>query len=260
MILKMLTPIWKTKTVTAKRVRNRVAAVLDYAAAAKYRTGTNPARWEGHLEHLLPQPEKIARVTHHAAIPYAVLSQFMVDLRKCEGVIARALEFTVLTAARTGEVVGATWDEIDFDARTWTIPAERMKAGKEHRVPLSDAAIKLLSGLYREQDNSCLFIGTRPGSRVSNGMYRLLRQLRSDATIHGFRSTFSTWAHETTSYPGLVIEQSLAHTVGSAVERAYRRGDLFDKRRKLMDAWAKYCASPSRRVTSGEVVQLRGRR
>jgi integrase len=253
MILKVLAPIWKTKTVTAKRVRRRVAAVLDFAAAAKYRSGSNPARWEGNLAHLLPAPERIATVKHYSALHYGELPAFMAELRRAEGVVARAIEFTIYCAARTSEVIRSTWDEVDFEAKTWTLPPERMKSNKEHRVPLSDAALTLLGGLYREEGNPYLFIGPRSGSRLSDmAMYRTLVTIRPGATTHGFRSTFSTWAHETTSYPSIVIEQCLAHAVGTAVERAYRRGDLFDKRRKLMTAWAGFIARAS--AKAGDTV------
>jgi integrase len=254
LVLAVLRPIWKDKTVTAKRVRRRVAAVLDFAAAAKYRTGSNPARWEGHLEYLLPQPEKIVAVKHHEAVPHSEIAAFMTALRAAPGVAARALEFCILTAARTNEVIGAQWSEVDLDNRVWTIPAERMKAAREHRVPLAPRAVELLSALPGEKDNKFVFIGPRPGTSISNmAMYRTMRRLNQQATVHGFRSTFSTWAHEATAYPAHVIEQSLAHTVGSAVERAYRRSDLFDKRRKLMEAWAKHCLA----APVGEVVALR---
>jgi integrase len=254
-ILKILSPIWAEKTVTAKRTRNRIAAVLDFAAAAKYRTGTNPARWEGHLEHLLAAPDKIAPRQHHPALPYTEVASFVAQIRAVEGTAARALEFLILTAARTGEVVGAVWDEIDFDAKTWTVPAARMKGRREHRVPLSDRAVDLLRALPREAGNSFVFIGNTAGSSITgNGMYYALRALRSGVVVHGFRSTFRTWADEQTSYPHHVVEQALAHSVGSAVERAYRRGDLFEKRQKLMQAWAKYCSTP---VKAGEVVPLR---
>jgi len=255
LVLKVLTPIWKEKMPTARRVRNRIASVLDFAAAAKYRSGSNPARWEGHLEFLLPKPDKI--VKHLAALPHSEMNRFMSSLRvlpRTAGAVA--LEFTILTAARTGETIGATWDEIDFEARTWTIPAERMKAKEEHRVPLSPAATELLKSLPREAGNPYIFVGER-GSHINGmSMFRVLRQLRSDVTVHGFRSTFSTWAHENTAFQPLVIEQALAHTVGSAVERAYRRSDLFTKRAKLMAAWAAHC---SRATVPSAVIPIRGR-
>jgi integrase len=259
LMLKVLKPIWKDKTVTAKRVRNRIAAILDFAAAAKYRSGTNPARWEGNLEFLLPKPDKIATVKHLAALPYAEMNRFMTALRalpRMAGTVA--LEFTILTAARTGEVIGATWNEIDFETRTWTIPAQRMKARTEHRVPLTPAVVELLKSLPREEGNPFVFVGERGGHINAMTALRALRQLRDDITTHGFRSTFSTWASEMTSFPPHVIELSLAHAVGNAVLRAYRRTDLFEKRRKLMAAWAAHCEAP---VAAGGVVPIRsGRR
>jgi integrase len=257
LVLKVLTPIWKEKTVTAKRVRNRIASVLDFAAAAKYRIGTNPARWEGHLEFLLPKPDKIATVKHLAALPHPEIGAFMAALRALPRSPSRAaLEFTILTAARTGETVGARWEEIDFESRTWTVPAKRMKIGKEHRVPLSPAALALLKNLPREEGNPFLFIGSSRSHIHNIAMHRLLRRLRADVTVHGFRSTFSTWASEATAFPPLVIEMSLSHSVGSAVERAYRRTDLFEKRRKLMESWAKHCEAP---VAVGAVIPIRKR-
>lgn len=244
-VLKVLTPIWKTKTVTASRVRNRIAAVLDFAAAAGYRKGTNPARWEGHLEFLLGAPEKLARAKHHAALPYPEIATFLAELRAVDGVPARALDILILTATRTGEVLRARWDEIDFKTKTWTIPAARMKNKVEHRVPLSDRVLEILQALPPKDGNDFVFIGPRgAGTSISTvALLRCLRRLRSDATVHGFRSSFSTWAHETTGHANHTIEQSLAHTVGTAVERAYRRGDLFAKRARLMADWARYCAT-----------------
>jgi integrase len=254
-VLRVLKPIWRDKTSTAGRMRARIEAVLDYATAAKYRSGDNPARWEI-LKHLLARPERIKRTEHLPALPYAALPQFMARLRDINGVDVRALEFCILTAARSREVIGATWSEIDFVAAVWTIPASRMKARKEHRVPLSSAALALLKECYTEDDNGFIFIGARSGRSIGHvQMLRALRGLEDTATVHGFRSTFSDWAHETTSYPNHVIELALAHAVGSGVERAYRRGDLFDKRRKLMEAWGRYCATPT---AASEVVPLRG--
>jgi len=257
LVLKVLNAnnFWKEKNATARRVRNRIASVLDFAAASGYRTGTNPARWEGHLEHLLAKPDKI--VKHLAALPYAEMSEFMAALRALpRSGAGMALEFCILTAARTGEVIGATWDEIDLEARAWTIPAERMKAKEEHRVPLSPATVALLRSLPREEGNPHIFPGARSGSSNIMSMIRVLRRLRSDVTVHGFRSTFSDWAHENTSYPPLVIEQALSHSVGTTVQRAYRRGDLFEKRRKLMESWAKHCEA---RVAAGAVIPIRRR-
>jgi integrase len=246
-VLKALEPVWRRIPDTASRTRGRVENVLSWAIANKYREGPNPARWADNLEHLLPAVTQIkARATnHHAALPYAELPAFMSELRTREGISARALEFTILTAARTGEVTGARWDEIDLRARVWTVPADRIKGGREHRVPLSDAAIALLDGLPRERGNEFVFIGRRAGEGLGHvALGGVLKRMgRTDITPHGFRSTFSDWAHETTAFPNHVIEQALAHTVGNAVERAYRRGDLFDKRRKLMDAWSQYCTA-----------------
>jgi integrase len=257
LVLRVLTPIWKEKMPTARRVRNRIASVLDFASAAGYRTGGNPARWEGHLEFLLPKPDKI--VKHLAALPHLEMSSFMSSLRALPRTAASAaLEFTILTAARTSETIGATWDEIDLEAHTcWTLPAERMKVRQEHRVPLSNAAIALLKSLPREAGNPHIFVGERGDHINGMSMFRVLRQLRDDVTVHGFRASFSTWANESTNFQPLVIEQCLSHNVGSAVERAYRRSDLFDKRRKLMEAWAKHCeAAP---LTAGAVIPIRGR-
>jgi integrase len=251
-ILSVLRPIWATKTITAKRVRNRIASVLDFAAAAKYRTGTNPARWEGHLEHLLAAPDKIAAVNHLAALPYTEIAAFLSELRELPGVPARALEFAILTAARTNEVIGARWSEIENS--TWIISAARMKSEREHRVPLSTRALNLLSALPREGE--FIFVGPKAGTAIGAlAMLRVLRRLRSDVTVHGFRSTFRDWAAEQTAFANHVVEMALAHAIGDKVEAAYRRGDLLDRRRQLMEQWASYCAQPQR---AGEVVSLRG--
>jgi len=256
MVLSVLKPIWHTKTTTAKRLRHRIEAILDYAIAAKFRSGDNPARWAV-LQHLLARPDKIAWTQHLPALPYAALPAFMSRLRDMNGVDARALEFTILTAARSREVIGARWAEIDFKSALWTVPAARMKSRKEHRVPLSAQALGLLKECYSEDNNAFIFIGARSGRSIGHvQMLRALRELDPTATVHGFRSTFSDWAHETTSYPNHVIESALAHAVGSSVERAYRRGDLFDKRRKLMESWAKHCEAP---VAAGAVIPIRGR-
>jgi len=203
---------------------------------------------------VLPAPGKVAKPEHHAALPYAELPAFMATLTGCEGVAARALEFTILTAARTGETVGAKWHAISLREKLWTIPAGRMKASKEHRVPLSDRAVALLRALPTEGD--FVFVGQRPGTHIGDlAMFRALKRLR-DVSIHGFRSTFSDWAHECTAHSSHTIELSLAHSVGNQVEKAYRRGDMFEKRRKLMEAWARFATS---RPAAGEVVPLRGR-
>jgi len=253
LVMKAVEPIWATKPETASRVRGRIESVLDWAKAREYRQGENPARWKGHLDNLLPAPSKAKRAArrttgrgeHHAALPYGEMAGFMVALRQQEGVAARALEFAILTATRTSEVLGATWSEIDLQGRMWAIPGSRMKAGKEHRVPLSDAALALLAGLPRRGDY--VFPGAREGSPLSNmALLMTLRRMgRGELTAHGFRSTFSDWCAERTAYPGEVREMALAHTVSDKVEAAYRRGDLFEKRRQLAEAWARFCAQPA---------------
>jgi integrase len=255
LVTKAIEPIWAEKPETASRVRGRIEAILDWATARGYRQGENPARWRGHLDKLLPKKTKVRRVEHHAALPYVEIGAFMAELRQQEGVAARALEFAILTAARTGEVIGARWDEFDLAERLWTVPAERMKAGKEHRVPLSDAALGILDELAKVRHGDFVFLGGRAGRPISNmAMLMLLRRMgRDDLTIHGFRSTFRDWAAERTGFPAEVAEMALAHTVTDAAERAYRRGDLFQKRRQLMDAWAKFCAGPA---TGGKVVSF----
>jgi integrase len=235
LVMKVLEPIWQVKTETASRVRGRIEAILDWATARGYRQGENPARWRGHLENLLPARSKVRRVERYSALPYPEIADFMAELRQCEGVAARALEFTILTAARTGEVIGARWSEIALEARLWTIPGSRMKAGREHRVPLSEPAMAVLLGLRRE--------GDRPFPISNMAMNMLLRRMgRGDLTVHGMRSTFSDWCAEQTNTPSEVREMALAHVVGDKVEAAYRRGDLFEKRRALAEAWAGYCS------------------
>jgi integrase len=226
-------------------VRGRIESVLDWATARGYRTGENPARWRGHLENLLPKKTKVRAVEHHAALPYPEIADFIAALREQAGVAARALEFAILTAARTGEVIGAQWDEINVADRLWTIPAARMKAGKEHRVPLSGAALAILETMPRSGDY--MFAGARAGRPLSNmALLMTLRRMgHGELTAHGFRSTFSDWCAERTAFPAEVREMALAHAVGDKVEAAYRRGDLFDKRRQLADAWAKFCAQPA---------------
>jgi integrase len=244
-VLRVIQPIWTTKTETASRVRQRIEAVLDWATVSGHRPkGDNPARWRGHLDHVLPAPGAIAKVKHHAALPWGEVAAFMADLRGREGVAARALEFAILTAARTNEVVGLRWPEIDFGAATWTIPAQRMKTDKEHRVPLSEAALALLRKLYTEDGNDLIFIGAQAGRGLGDRALAevLARMERSDITVHGFRSTFRDWAAEVSHHPNHVVEQALAHAIGNAVERAYRRGDLFQKRRVLMQEWAQFCS------------------
>lgn len=246
----ILSPIWMSKTETAKRLRGRIEAVLDWATVSGHREGLNPARWKGHLDAVLASPNKVAKKQHFAAMPYTDVPAFLVELRQREGIAARALEFTVLTAARSGEARGATWKEIDMDAGIWTIPADRMKAGKEHRVPLTDAAIAILRELPRLDDSpdSPVFFAPRGGQLSDMALTSVLRRMGKDVTTHGFRSSFRDWAADQTSFPREVAEQALAHTL-QGVEAAYRRSDLFEKRRKLMDAWASHCAPGDAKVT-----------
>jgi len=254
LVIKALEPIWQTKPETAGRVRGRIESILDGAAARGYRQGENPARWKGHLENLLPKKSKVRRVEHHAALPYAELPVFMAELAEQEGIAARALEFAILTAARTGEVIGATWSEINLAERLWTIPAERMKkSDREHRVPLSEAAIAVLAAMKAIRQSDFVFPGGRTGRPISNmAMLMTLRRMgRSDLTAHGFRSSFRDWAAERTGFPAEVAEMALAHTVSDKVEAAYRRGDLFQKRRQLADAWSRFLATP---IPAGRVL------
>lgn len=256
-VLKVLEPIWHKTPETATRLRGRIEAVLDWSKARGLRNGENPARWRGHLDHLLPAPAKFRKIKHYAALPWRELPEFMCELRAVQSISARALEFTILTAARTGETIGATSREIDPRAATWTIPAGRMKAGVEHRVPLTTAALAALDAVPRFEGNPHLFPGGRRGQGFSNmAMLKLLREMRPKMTTHGFRSSFRDWVAEMTSFPRELAEVALAHAVGNAVERAYQRGDLFEKRRKLMEAWADFCA---RGVTVAEVVPLHAR-
>jgi integrase len=258
-ILRILEPIWATKTETAKRLRGRIEMVLDYAAVKGYRSGENPARWRGHLENILASPQKIAPVEHHAALPHQDIGEFMAELRSQAGTGARALEFAILTAGRSGEVRGATWSEIDMNGAVWTIPGARMKAGKEHRVPLSNAALNVLRQMESERQGALVFPG-RTGKKPLSDMSLtavLKRMNRSDLTAHGFRSTFRDWAGETTAYAREIIEHALAHQLKDKAEAAYARGTLFDKRRRLMDDWAKACAT---KKTAAQVVTIGKRR
>ena len=242
LVLKALEPIWTEKPETASRLRGRIEAVLDWAKARGYREGENPARWRGHLDKLLPNRRKMKRVRNHPAMPYDELPAFMDALRVRESTSARALEFAIMTAGRTCEVIGATWPEIDLKAGVWTVRPDRMKAGKEHRVPLSERAVALLSALPREGE--FVFMGGRAGKPLSNmALLELMRGMRREFVPHGFRSTFRDWAAECTGYPSEVVEMALAHAIASKVEAAYRRGDLFEKRRQLMAEWSDYCLS-----------------
>lgn len=243
LVLKVLEPIWRTKTETASRVRGRIESVLDWATVRNLREGENPARWRGHLDKALPKPAKVRKVAHHAALPYDAMGDFMTVLRARAEVSARGLEFLILTAARTGEVIGAKWGEIDLEKGIWVIPAERMKARVEHRVPLSGATLSILKDIPKVSGSDYVFPGARQGRPVSNMVFlQLLKRMRyEDITAHGFRSTFRDWAAERTAYPREVAERALAHTTKDKTEAAYQRGDLFEKRRHLMEAWAAFC-------------------
>jgi integrase len=252
LVMKAIEPVWSTKPETAGRVRGRIERILDWAKVRGYRDGENPARWRGHLDHLLPARGKVRRVKHHAALPYSELPAFVAALRGRDAVAARALEFAILTAARTSEALGAKWSEVDLDARVWTIPAERMKAGREHRVPLSDRAIEIIRSMIARKQNDYIFYGDSRATLSNMSLLMLLRRMgRNDITTHGFRSTFRDWVEEQTDTPRAVAEMALSHAVGNAVEAAYRRGDLIEKRRVLMSKWAGYCTKP---VSATKVV------
>ena len=250
-ILGTLSPIWTSKNETAKRVQGRIENILDFAAAHQYRDALNPARWRGHLDKLLPKPSRVKRVRHHPAMPYEDVPAFMAELVKDRSISAQALRFLILTAGRTGEVLQATWSEIDLANAIWTVPAERMKARREHRVPLSDAAYSIVTGLPRVEGNPFLFPGTRSGAPLSNmALLQHMRGMgygvggdRGDYVPHGFRSSFRDWSGEVSSFPRDVAEMALAHVIQNKVEAAYRRGDLFQKRRAMMQEWAAYVGS-----------------
>lgn len=250
-VMRVLEPIWTGKTETAKRLRGRIEMVLDWATARGFRSGPNPARWRGHLDKLLAKPSKVHRITHHRALPIDAMADFMTRLGGAEGTGARALEFAILTAARSGEVRGATWKELDLKTRVWTISPERMKAAREHRTPLSEAAIAVLTALPPGQPEDYVFSAPQGGRLSDMTISAVLRRLDVDAVPHGFRSTFRDWAAERTHYPNEVAEMALAHVVGNKVEAAYRRGDLFEKRRALMEDWAAFCSGRRRRGDAG---------
>ena len=237
-VLGIIEPLWKLKPETASRVRGRIETILDAAKARGYREGENPARWRGHVEQILPARSRLTR-GHHKAMSYSDLPAFLTELHAKQAVAALALEFTLLTAARTGEVIGATWDEVDLNKAIWAIPAARMKAGREHRIPLSARAVEILQTVKPlSQDH--IFVGKK-GKMSSMAMAMLLRRMGQNVTVHGFRSAFRDWAAECTGYPHEVCEMALAHTIGNKAEAAYRRGDLFEKRRRLMIDWAVFC-------------------
>lgn len=242
-VLACLEPIWRVKNETASRVRGRIESVLDWATVRKYRTGDNPARWKGHLDKVLPAPTKVQKTEHHRAVPVDGMPAFMTDLRSRQGIAARALEFVVLTAARSGEVRGATWAEVDLDGAVWAIPAARMKAGKEHRVPLSQAALELLKAAPRMEGSELLFPGTQGQPLSDMSMTAVMRRMEVDAVPHGFRSTFRDWAGDRTAFPRDLAEAALAHVLDSKVEAAYRRSDALEKRREMMQAWEHFIAS-----------------
>ena len=255
LVMRVLEPLWSEKTETAARLRGRIEAVLAWATTRGYRRDENPARWRGHLETLLPKKSKVRRVKHHAALDYREIGSFMVELRQQEGIAARALEFAILTACRTGEVLGARWDEINLADRMWIVPPSRMKADREHRVPLSEPAIAILEQMQAIGEGDFVFPGGRAGRPPSPvAMLSVLKKMgRGEVVTHGFRSCFADWCTECTGFPAEAREMALAHAVGGKVEAAYRRGDLFQKRRDVMAAWAEFCGPPQ----SGNVVALR---
>lgn len=282
MVIKVLEPLWNDKTETASRLRGRIESILDWATTREYRKGENPARWRGHLENLLPKRSKVQRIKHQPALPYDQIGDFMAALDKQGGTAAQALAFTILTATRTDEVIKARWDEIDLAKGVWVLPPSRTKAEREHRVTLSKAAIDILKKLKAHQDDvtpqnisnkiQWVFSGLKPNSHLSNlAMLVLIRRMNAKhdkptwvdpkqnnrpIVVHGFRSSFRDWASEQTNFPREVAEAALAHAVGDKVEAAYRRGDLFEKRRQVMDAWARYCATPSVKEGSDKVVAM----
>jgi integrase len=258
-VVEVLTPIWTTRPAMGKKLRQNIEHVLDYAAASGHRDGPNPATWRGGLKPLLPKRVAAVAVKHHAALPYTEVGAFMQALRTHEGMGARALEFAVLTAARSGEVRGATWGEIDLDAAVWAVPGQRMKSGKEHRVPLAPSAVDLLRKLPRIEGTDLVFPGQRAGRPLSDmSLSAVLRRMEVPAVPHGFRSSFRTWAADQSAHPREVAEAALAHVVGDQVERSYQRGDLFERRRRLMDDWSRYIAAPAAKK-SATVTPIRRR-
>jgi len=266
LVLRVLEPIWATKTETASRVRGRIESILDWAKVRGLRTGENPARWRGHLDKMLPKRSKIQKVKHHPALPYDRIGAFVAELQSHEAISALALEFLILTVGRTNEVIGFRWPELDRQAKIWTIPADRMKGGREHRVPLSDRAIEILDKILAAKSSDFVFPGTGVRKSLSNmALEMMIRRMNgaSDPTWvdergraivpHGFRSTFKDWASERTNFANEISESALAHGIEDKSEAAYRRGDLFEKRRRLMDAWAKFCAAPLRPSSITEI-------
>ena len=254
-VLSILEPIWASKPETASRIRGRIETVLDAAKAREYREGENPARWRGHIKQILPARTRLSR-GHHKALPYEAVPAFIGAIRAREALAALALEFVILTATRTSEVLGAKWGEVDLDKAIWTIPADRMKAGQEHRVPLSPGAVAILSEV-KGLGNEWLFPAAKGGKLSTMAMTMLLRRMQVDVTVHGFRSSFRDWASECTGFTYEVCEMALAHTISNKTDAAYRRRDLFDKRRRLMDDWATYCATTG--AAGGKVTPIRGK-
>jgi len=259
LVVKCLSPIWTTKTETASRLRGRIEMILGWATTSGYRSGENPARWKGHLQNLLATISKSSRTKHHPSLPWARMKDFMVELRNCNGTASRALEFCILTASRSGEVRGARWSEFDIEKKIWTIPAGRMKSKRTHEVPLSLAAVKILTSI--EPSGELVFVGRAKQELSDMSLTAVIRRLNNEkvprwtdgngdgVTVHGFRSTFRMWAAETTNYPREVAEHALAHQLPDAVERAYQRGSQFAKRASLMAEWAAYCGGGS--ISSG---------
>jgi integrase len=254
-VLKSLKPIWYDKTETARRVRSRIEIVIDWAIAMNYRQGENPALWRGRLDKLLPKPSSVKQETNYDALPYNIISDFIPLLARRDDLSARALEFTILTATRTNEALGAKFEEFNLDQGVWVIPKERMKKGKrEHRVPLSEPVLKIVNNLQNQNVSDYLFYGLNPSKPISNmAMLELIKRMREQGelegyphfTVHGFRSSFRDWGSETTNFSNEVLEMALAHTIKNKAEAAYRRGDLFEKRSRLMEAWASYCCKPN---------------
>jgi integrase len=258
LVMQIIQPLWKSRTETASRVRGRIESILDWAKAHGYCDGENPARWRGHIEKLLPARTKARIVVHLAALPYAEVGAFVAKVRRHDSAQARALEFLILTAARLGEVLGANWREIDLRDDIWTIPAARMKGGREHRVPLSSASVAVLKAMHAIRHGEFVFPGAREGRPVAPiTVLTLAKQIGgTDTTLHGFRSSFRDWAAERTTFQREVVEMALAHAIPDAVEAAYRRGDLFDKRRRLMNDWSRFCGKSD---AAGEVVPMNKR-
>jgi integrase len=259
LVMKALAPIWTEKTDTATKVRGRIEVILGWATTQGYRQGDNPARWKGHLANLLAQPSKVAPVQHQPALPFAEIAEFITELRSIEGVAADCLAFTILTASRTSEAIGARWSEIDLERKLWVVPPDRIKSRREHRQPLSAPALAILASRRKKKRSDFVFEGRKAGKPLSNmAMLKLLARMgRDDITTHGFRSSFKDWAAEMTTFPNEVSEMALAHVVSDATERAYRRGDLYAKRAGLMDEWAAWCGTKRKGATVTDLSKAR---